>query len=145
VLGLHQTLAVIVLVAGAITLILGLVCIVLSRRSATAHADAANSALANSALANSALATPLRIFRYALWATAGIGVLQAIVGGILFLQGDRPGEGLHFVYGIIVLGAVPVAYVYSDQKDVRRDIIIMAIAAAAVVGAAIRAFATGPA
>jgi hypothetical protein len=140
VLGLHQTLAVIVLVAGAITLILGLVCIVLSRRSATAHADAANSALANSALA-----TPLRIFRYALWATAGIGVLQAIVGGILFLQGDRPGEGLHFVYGIIVLGAVPVAYVYSDQKDVRRDIIIMAIAAAAVVGAAIRAFATGPA
>ncbi len=134
-LGFHQTLAVLVLVVGAITLILGITCIVLSRRSPTASAGAAMGTLA----------IPLRIFRYALWITAGIGVLQAIVGGILFLQGDRPGEGLHFVYGLIVLGAVPVAYVYSDQKDVRRDVIIMAIAAAAVVGAAIRAFATGPA
>lgn len=132
-LGLHQTLATIVLVVGGITLITGIVCIILSRRTSATDANAANS-----------LALPLRIFRIALWVTAGIGVLQGIIGGILFLQGDRPGEGLHFVYGLIVLGAVPVAYAYSDQKNVRRDVIIMAIAAAAVVGAAIRAFATGP-
>ncbi len=132
-LGLHQTLAAIILVVGAVTLVVGIVCIVLSRR--TANADAALATLV----------MPLRIFRVALWGTAGLGVLQALIGAIVYLQGYRPGEGLHFVYGIIVLGAVPVAYVYSDQKDVRRDIIIMAIAAAAVVGATIRAFATGPA
>jgi hypothetical protein len=36
-----------------------------------------------------------------------------------------------------------VAYVYSDQKQVRRDIVIMSIAVLAIIGAAIRALATG--
>jgi hypothetical protein len=72
-----------------------------------------------------------------------LGVLQAVFGGLLFLQGEHPAEGLHFVYGLIVLGSIPVAYVYSDQKQVRRDIVIMSIAVAAVIGAAIRALATG--
>jgi hypothetical protein len=36
-----------------------------------------------------------------------------------------------------------VAYVYSDQNQVRRDIIIMVIAVVAVVGAAVRALMTG--
>src|SRR5574340_1034957 len=57
--------------------------------------------------------------------------------------GARPGEGLHYVYGGIVLLAIPVAYVYSDQHQVRRDIIIMVIAVVAVVGAAVRALMTG--
>jgi hypothetical protein len=84
-----------------------------------------------------------RIFRILLLVTAGFGVLQAIFGGLLFLQGKHPAEGLHFVYGLIVLGAIPLAYVYSDQKAVRRDIVIMSIALVAVIGAAIRALATG--
>ena len=84
-----------------------------------------------------------RIFGILLSVTAGLGVLQALFGALLFLSGARPEEGLHFVYGLIVLGAIPVAYVYSDQKQVRRDIIIMGIAVIAVIGAAIRALATG--
>jgi len=84
-----------------------------------------------------------RIFRILLSVTAGLGLLQAVFGLLLFAQGERPDEGLHFVYGLIVLGAIPVAYVYSDQKDVRRDIIIMSIAVVAIIGAAVRALATG--
>jgi hypothetical protein len=72
-----------------------------------------------------------------------LGLLQAIIGGLMYLQGARPGDGLHYVYGGIVLLAIPVAYVYSDQHQMRRDIIIMVIAAVAVIGAAVRAFMTG--
>jgi hypothetical protein len=131
VLSLHRSVAVLVLVLGALALIAGIASIVLTRRANGAAPSTGGSALT------------LRAFRILIWVTAGCGVLQAIIGGIVWLQGQRPGEGLHYVYGLIVLAAVPVAYVYSDQKDVRRDIIIMTIAAAAVVGAALRAFATG--
>lgn len=85
-----------------------------------------------------------RVFRVLLAVTASLGVLQAIIGGLLVTQGCNPHEPLHYVYGIIVLAAIPVAYAYSDQKQVRRDIIFMTIAAVAIVGAAFRALATGP-
>jgi hypothetical protein len=120
VLGVHRALVPIILVIGGLALVAGIACIVLSRRAGGAEAAGPQSAVG-------------RGFRLLLWAAAGLGVLQ----------GQHPAEGLHFVYGIIVAGAVPVAYVYSDQKDVRRDVIVMTIAAAAVIGAAIRAIATG--
>ncbi len=84
-----------------------------------------------------------RVFRWSLVVTAALGVIQAVVGGILYLSGARPGDQLHFVYGAIVLLAIPVAWVYSDQKRVRRDFLIMVIALVAVIGAAVRAYMTG--
>lgn len=130
VLGVHRALVPIILVIGGLALVAGIACIVLSRREGGAEADGPQSVVG-------------RGFRVLLWAAAGLGVLQGLFGLLLLTQGQRPAEGLHFVYGIIVAGAVPVAYVYSDQKDVRRDVIVMTIAAAAVIGAAIRAIATG--
>lgn len=132
ILSLHAFMFWVVLVLGAVTLLAGLALIVMTLRARGATAAPLGG-----------FAGMLRIFRPLLWATAIAGLLQDALGGILFLQGHHPGEGLHYVYGLIVLAAVPIAYVYSDQKQVRRDIIIMTIAAAAVVGAAIRAFATG--
>lgn len=85
----------------------------------------------------------LGIFRMLLTITAALGLFQAIVGGLMLTQNKMPGDNLHFVYGGIVLLAIPVAYVYSDQNRVRRDIIIMVIAAVAVIGAAVRAMMTG--
>lgn len=137
ILSLHAFMFYVVLALGAVTLLAGLVLIWMSRR---AKGSAAGEALAPLG----GYASVQRVFRGLLWATAIAGVVQGALGGILFLQGERPGEGLHYVYGLIVLAAIPVAYVYSDQKQQRRDIIIMTIAAAAIVGAAIRAFATGP-
>ncbi len=125
ILNLHQAMVWVILAVAGITLICGIVLFFLARNNAAS------------------LGNVQRIFRILLSITAALGVLQAIFGGLLFLQGGRPGEGLHYVYGLIVLGAIPVAYVYSDQKQVRRDIIIMVIAVVAVIGAAIRALATG--
>lgn len=131
VLQLHGDTVWLVLALGAATLICGLYLIV---RTRAAGAGAAG---------NIQLVGPMRLFRRLLTITAAIGVLQALFGGILYLGGLRPAEGLHYVYGLIVLGAIPIAYVYSDQKQVRRDIIIMSIAAVAIIGAAVRAFMTG--
>lgn len=125
-LALHFAFVPIVLVAGASTTIAGMLLYILGRGARQAPALLA------------------RAFRVLLWTTAGIGVVQALWGALLFLTGCRPGDDLHYVYGAIVLLAIPVAYVYSDQKDVRRDIIIMTIAAVAVIGAGARAFMTGP-
>ncbi len=129
VLALHQLVVPVVLVLGAACLVCGLALLFVRKGALLASAAAAGGLL--------------RVFRILLAITAGIGVLQAIFGVLLLTQGCRPADNLHFVYGIIVLAAVPVAYAYSDQAKVRRDVIILSIAAAAIIGAALRAFATG--
>jgi len=125
---IHEDTAPVILAAGGITLIWGIVTLILARGRASGQGG---------------VWQPLRVFRILLSITAALGLVQAIVGGLMWLQGARPGEGLHYVYGGIVLLAIPVAYVYSDQQQVRRDIIIMFIAVVAVVGAAVRALITG--
>jgi len=125
-LSIHNAMFFIILVAGAVTLICGIVLIIMRRQVDSGAGDGT-----------------LRIFRILLAVTAALGLVQDLAGAGLFLTGARPGEGFHFVYGAIVLLAIPVAYVYSDQNQVRRDIIIMTIAVVAVLGAAFRAFATG--
>ncbi|PWT72523.1 MAG: hypothetical protein C5B60_09480 [Chloroflexi bacterium] len=135
ILSLHTIMVPLILVAAGLALICGAALIIMTRQSAGGLPERPQD--------GDRVSTLRRIFRILLQVTAGLGVLQALFGGLLFLQGERPAEGLHFVYGLIVLGAIPVAYVYSDQKLVRRDIVIMSIAIVAVIGAAIRALATG--
>jgi hypothetical protein len=132
-LSIHTFFVPLILLAGLVTLICGVILLVRRRGLSDVNTPMAQT---------SPVLT--RVFRWALSVTAALGAVQAVVGGLIFLTGSRPGDSLHFVYGGIVLLAIPVAYVYSDQKRVRRDIIIMVIAAVAIIGAAIRAFATGP-
>jgi hypothetical protein len=139
ILQLHGDTVWLILALGAATLVCGLYLIYRSRGRAAGADTGENAGITGI----TGITGPMQLFRRLLLATAAIGVLQAIFGGILYIDGLRPAEGLHFVYGLIVLGAIPVAYVYSDQKQVRRDIIIMSIAAVAIIGAAVRAFMTG--
>lgn len=92
-------------------------------------------------------AAPLaaRVFRYTIAVIAGLGALQALFGVLLLLVFHcQPREQLHYVYGLIVLLAIPVAYAYSDKRQVRRDIMILTIAVVVILGAAFRAWSTGP-
>jgi len=146
-----------ILVVGGVSLICGLILLISRWRSLAPVATEASAIPATAANApatepqaavmGASPAAPTtmlaRIFRWSLIATAALGLIQAVVGGILFASGARPGDQLHFVYGAIVLLAIPVAYVYSDQKRVRRDFLIMVIALVAVIGAAVRAYMTG--
>jgi len=90
-----------------------------------------------------------RPWRIALIITAVVGALQALLGIILVLLGQKPGSGtglyyLHYIYGAIVVLAIPVAITYATGgKNQRRDILIFSIAALVLVAAALRALTTG--
>jgi len=91
-----------------------------------------------------------RPWRISLTATAVIAALQAVFGITLVLLGQKPGTGtglyyLHYVYGAIVVLAIPIAITYATGgKNQRRDLLIFSIAALILVAAAIRALMTGP-
>jgi heme A synthase len=82
--------------------------------------------------------------RSILYVTAGSGLLEALIGSILFISGCRPGNILHLVYGLIIIAAIPVAYVYINEKIAKRDLAVLAFAVFALVAAAFRSGATGP-
>jgi heme A synthase len=82
-------------------------------------------------------------FRIALMVTGALGLAQAAIGGILLLSGDRPPDELHYVYGVIVLAALPVAVTYTTGKNVRRDLLWFSIAAFIIFAAGVRAWMTG--
>lgn len=87
-----------------------------------------------------------RPWKIALLVTALVGVLQGLLGLILVLSGLKPGGGnlyyLHYVYGAIVLLAIPVAYTYTS-KSPRRTVLILSIAALVIAAAGARGMMTG--
>jgi heme A synthase len=91
-----------------------------------------------------------RPWRISLIVTAVIAALQAVLGIILVLLGQKPGTGtglyyLHYIYGAIVVLAIPIAITYATSgKNPRRDVLIFSIAALILVAAAVRALMTGP-
>jgi len=91
-----------------------------------------------------------RPWRISLIVAAVIAGLQALLGIILVLLGQKPGTGtglfyLHYIYGAIVVLAIPIAITYATGgKNQRRDVLIFSIAALVLVAAAIRALMTGP-
>jgi heme A synthase len=128
-LSLHNLNAWLVETVGGLTLIVGIVWLVLYRGKTVEASDPVDQVR--------------RVFRYGLIATFALGALQAVLGGLLFLLGGRPANVLHYVYGLLVLALIPVIWVYSDQNRVRRDVIIMSIAALLVIAAGARALMTG--
>lgn len=92
----------------------------------------------------------LRPWNVALTVTAIVALLQALLGITLVLLGQRPGTGtglyyLHYVYGAIVAVSIPVAITYTTSgKHIRRDVLILSLAALVLVAAGIRALMTGP-
>jgi heme A synthase len=86
-------------------------------------------------------------WKIALIVSAIVGLIQGLLGVGLLLLGQKPGGGtgpyyLHYVYGAIVIFAIPVAYTYIG-KDVRKAILILSIAAFIIAAAAARAMMTG--
>ena len=88
-----------------------------------------------------------RPWRISLTVTAVVGLLQALLGIVLVLLGQKPAGGslyyLHYVYGGIVALAIPVAITYATGgKNPRRDLLIFSIAALILVAAGARALMT---
>jgi hypothetical protein len=73
----------------------------------------------------------------------GVAVLQGLIGGLLLVQGHRPHDALHFLYGFAALVTLPAAYYLGSGATDRRDSGIFGLAALLLVGVAIRAITTG--
>jgi heme A synthase len=84
-------------------------------------------------------------FRSALKVTAYLALIQGVIGGILFFTGHAPPDQLHYVYGALVVFAIPAAFIYLTGKPehIRRDMLFLIIAAIVVAAAAVRAAMTG--
>jgi len=85
------------------------------------------------------------IYRSAIRITGLLALIQAILGGILYLLHGKPADNLHYVYGLLVLLAIPAASVYLTGKPekAQRDLIVLIVAALILAAAAVRAFMTG--
>jgi hypothetical protein len=85
-------------------------------------------------------------WKIALIVTAADGLLQGLLGVTLLLMGQRAPGGdlyyLHYVYGAIVVFALPVAYTYIG-KDMRKAILIFSGVALVMALAATRGLMTG--
>ena len=81
-------------------------------------------------------------YRSLLVITEGVFIAQGLIGIVLFLGGRRPHDGLHWLYGILLVIALPIAATYASGQG-RRESLVYGIAGLFMAGLAIRAFTTG--
>ena len=82
-------------------------------------------------------------YRGSLAVAEGLTLVQAVIGVALVIEGYRPGDPLHFLYGIIVPLIIPFAYGLVHTRPSRRQAFYYGIATLFIVGLAIRAIVTG--
>lgn len=151
---LHLSMFFVLVTAGTLCTFWGLGLLILRRQTSKATITGQEGATEQPAAANAEAAaeqpTPGRLpisplYRSALRITGLLALIQAILGGVLVLMHGQPKDQLHYVYGIVVLLAVPAASVYLTGKPekAQRDLIVLIIAALIVAAAAVRAFMTG--
>lgn len=73
----------------------------------------------------------------------GLFVLQAVIGLILVIMGARPGRGVHFLYGVFALVALPGLFAYLKGEDDNQAQWYYAVAILFLAGVSLRAIGTG--
>jgi len=82
-------------------------------------------------------------YRSLLVITEGVFILQGLIGLGLFLGGRRPHDSLHWLYGVLLVIALPIAATYASGREGRRESLVYGIAGLFMAGLTIRAFGTG--
>jgi heme A synthase len=82
-------------------------------------------------------------FRATLVLTEALFVVQGLVGALMFANGKRPHDNLHWLYGILLVILLPIAATYVSGREPRREPLIYGIAGLFMAGLTIRAFTTG--
>ena len=70
-------------------------------------------------------------------------LVQVVLGLLLLATGHRPAEGLHYVYGGVVLLCIPGGIAYAGAGDARREAWGLCFGLVAAVLLAARAVGTG--
>jgi heme A synthase len=81
-------------------------------------------------------------YRGALIIGVGLGIVQAVVGLMLVVTGQRPADNLHFLYGASVIVTLPLVASYIVDKKFSRPL-AFGLASLFMAGLAIRAITTG--
>ena len=82
-------------------------------------------------------------FRATLVLTEGLFIVQGLVGIAMFLQGARPHDQLHWLYGPLLVIVLPIAASYLSGRDSRREALVYGLASLYMFGLGIRAYMTG--
>ena len=93
---------------------------------------------------------PSRFYAF-LRGVAWVAILQVLLGFLLFLQGLRPKDGLHLLYGLLLAaglhylgGLEPGGWFYRGVKDPpKRPVLLVALGLLFCVGLVLRVYLTG--
>jgi hypothetical protein len=86
---------------------------------------------------------PGRFYVQALAIAQTAVIAQATLGLILLSEGHRPGDKLHFAYGLLPLLAIAYPYALRGE-DGRRNLFYFAVGSTVVAALGVRAYMTGP-
>jgi MFS superfamily sulfate permease-like transporter len=71
-------------------------------------------------------------------------LVQGVLGAVLWFTSMRPGRGgIHILYGVISVLAIPGVYLFTKGREERRDMLIYAAVLAFLIGILLRAAQTG--
>jgi hypothetical protein len=73
----------------------------------------------------------------------GVFIVQGVGGLIALATGHRPHDGLHYLYGVVLVLTLPAAYLFGNSASERRDSLIFGLATLFLIGIAVRAITTG--
>lgn len=73
----------------------------------------------------------------------GLLMVQALFGLVLVLQGARPLDSLHYIYGIVIILLLPFAYTYVHDRYPRPGLLLCSTVALFIAALAFRAIVTG--
>ena len=76
-------------------------------------------------------------------AITGLLAIQALVGAVRYLSGARPAEGLHLLYGLVIIGVLPIAATFASEAPPRSRSIVSAIGGGVILLLAWRLLSTG--
>jgi hypothetical protein len=81
------------------------------------------------------------------WGALVIGELvilaQGLLGGYLWLVGERPARGIHLLYGIAGALVIPGVYAFTRGGDQRRVMLVYGVGLLFLVGILLRSIGTG--
>jgi hypothetical protein len=70
-------------------------------------------------------------------------IIQALMGGILFINGDRAPSSVHYLYGITAVIITPFVWSYVKERHPRQALLFYSLTALFIFGLAIRGMQTG--
>lgn len=76
-------------------------------------------------------------------ALTGLLAIQAVIGAVVYLSGVRPADGLHLLYGVVIIGVLPLAATFASEAPPRPRTGVAAAGGALVLLLAWRLLSTG--